>query len=572
MTAEEPTGRDVLRRAIWGQRRWVSLSALGATGHQGGEALVPVIVGVVIDRAVTTGATGTLLTWLGVLAAVFVGLSFGFRFSARASERASEYAALDLRTALTARILDARGGADNGRLAGELTNIATADVARVGAVNLAIPAGVAGVVGLTVSAVALLNISIVLGLLVLLGTPPLLWVSHQLGKPLERRSEEQQERAALASGIATDLVTGLRVLKGVGAEATAVARYRATSRDSLAATLRAARAEAWYAGTVLAINGAFLAVVALVAGRLTADGDISIGGLVTAVGLAQYLLSPLSFLTWVNSEFAMGRASATRVAAVLASPPAVVGGEGVLPVRPPGRLRMRGVAHENLRAVDLDVAPGELLGVVATDPAAATALLACLARDLDPESGTVEIDGVPLTELAPDHIRRAVLVAAHDADLFEGTLAENVAAGATSAAGATAPTGDTLAPALAAAGADEVARALPEGVDAHISERGRSLSGGQRQRVALARALAADAPVLVLHDPTTAVDTVTEARVAASLRDIRRGRTTVLVATSPALLAVTDRVVVVDGGTVTAQGTHSDLLGGDSVYRAAVLS
>jgi putative ABC transport system ATP-binding protein len=126
--------------------------------------------------------------------------------------------------------------------------------------------------------------------------------------------------------------------------------------------------------------------------------------------------------------------------------------------------------------------------------------------------------------------------------------------------------------ALVAAGADEVVAALPAGLDTVLDERGRSLSGGQRQRLALARALAADPPVLVLHDPTTAVDTVTESRVAEGLRAFRRDRTTIVVTTSPALLAVTDRVVLLDEGAVTAQGTHTALVAEHSRYRTAVLS
>jgi putative ABC transport system ATP-binding protein len=109
-------------------------------------------------------------------------------------------------------------------------------------------------------------------------------------------------------------------------------------------------------------------------------------------------------------------------------------------------------------------------------------------------------------------------------------------------------------------------------VDTVLAERGRSLSGGQRQRVALARALAADQPVLVVHDPTTAVDTVTESLVAARLKDLRRGSTTLLVTTSPALLAMTDRVVVLDGGAVTADGRHPDLVATDEAYRSVVLT
>ncbi len=123
---------------------------------------------------------------------------------------------------------------------------------------------------------------------------------------------------------------------------------------------------------------------------------------------------------------------------------------------------------------------------------------------------------------------------------------------------------------MAASAADEVADTLPDG--AVLTERGRSLSGGQRQRVALARALAADPAVLVLHDPTTAVDAATEARIAGRLRAVRAGRTTVLVTTSPALLATTDRVVMLIHGTIAAQGTHTELVGSSLAYREAVLA
>jgi putative ABC transport system ATP-binding protein len=165
--------------------------------------------------------------------------------------------------------------------------------------------------------------------------------------------------------------------------------------------------------------------------------------------------------------------------------------------------------------------------------------------------------------MAPAETRRAILVAAHDAELFEGSVLDNVLA----AAPTTAP-----GPALAASRADEVASALPAGLDTPVGEGGRTLSGGQRQRVALARALAADPPVLVLHDPTTAVDAVTDARIAAGVRELRAGRTTILVTTSPALLAVSDRVAVLDGGRVRTEGTHAELVDRDPGYRARVLS
>ncbi|GLI01642.1 multidrug ABC transporter ATP-binding protein [Phytohabitans aurantiacus] len=552
----------VLGRAVAGQWRYVAVAAVLGAGHQAGEALVPVVIGVVIDEAVSTGDSNALLFWIAVLAVVFAGLSASWRFAARAAERAAERAGHDVRVGITRRVLMPRGGAETGRLAGALASIATSDARRVGMVNTVLPAGTAALSGILVTAVALLRISVPLGLLVLLAAPPVLWAGHLLGSRLERRSAVEQERAAHASGVAADLVAGLRVLKGIGAEGAAVARYRRTSQESLAATLRAARTQAWHDGALLTLTGVFIAAVALVGGRLAARGDISVGELVAAVGLALFLLGPLQLLAWVNGQVAQGRASAARVADVLAAPPLLSSGNA-RPHEVLGRVLVNGVTHGPLRDLRLEVAPGELLGVVAADPAAATALLECLARTADPAAGTVELDGIPLSTLDPAEVRVVILPAAHDAELFEGTLSDNVAAAARAG---------RIPGAMAASAADEVAATLPDGGDTVLAERARSLSGGQRQRVALARALAADPPVLLLHDPTTAVDAVTEARVANGIRELRRGRTTVIVTTSPALLAATDRVVVVTDGAVVAEGRHADLVRSNADYRATVLS
>lgn len=555
------TGSAVLRSSISSQRRHVTLAGLLLCGHQAGEAMVPVLVGVVIDAAVTTGDPVALAGWLAVLGLDFLFLSLCYRFGARQAYRGDALADQRMRLRIAGRVLDPRGGAEAGRLPGSLVNIAVADAKRVGGLNAVLPLGLAGLVAIVVVAVALLRISVPLGLLILLGTPPLLWLVHLLGKPLERRSGPEQERAARASGVAADLVAGIRVLKGIGAEPAAVRRYVGTSQDALAATLRATKAQAWYQGAVLAANGLFLALIALVGGRLAADGAITIGGLVAAVGLAQFLVGPLQIFGYVNGRLAQARASAARITEVLAAPPAVAAGRRPLP-DVGGALRLRGLRHGPLDGVDLDVRPGELLGVVTPDPAAAVALLRCLGREVDPEGGAVELDGVAITEYEPVDVRGAIAVAAHDAELFAGTLTGNI--------GAPAPPGADLTPAMAAATVDQVADSLPGGPDAEVSEQGRSLSGGQRQRVALARALATDAAVLVLHDPTTAVDTVTEAAIAAGVRGLRAGRTTIMLTTSPALLAVTDRVVVLDGGRITGTGEHHALMHDDPAYRAAV--
>lgn len=572
MRKADPPGRKVLWRAVGGQRRDVVVGAVLGMGHQTGEALVPVLIGLAIDRGVVDGDVPGLLLWLAVLAAVYVGLSFSFRFSARAGERAAVTAAHRLRTELVGRVLAPEGGAEEGRLPGELTNIATEDAKRVGAVAMALIVACAATAGLVVGAVALLRVSLALGLLVLLGTPLLLWLGHLLSKPLERRSETEQERAARASGVAADLVAGLRVLKGIGAERAAVARYRRVSRDSLASTLRAARAEAWQHGVVTILTGAFIALVALVGGRLAARGDIGLGELVSSVGLALFLVGPLGEFAWINTELAQGRASAARIAEVLDAPGEVSGTPSAdtrTADAVEGRLTLRSVSCGTLRGLDLDIAAGETVGVAVTDPADASALLRLLGRRTDPAEGVVELDGTALTALGLTDVRAAILVAEHDADLFEGTVLDNVTAALTAPA-APLPAGVTAV--MAASGTDEVARALPHGVDTAVTARGRSLSGGQRQRVALARALAADAPVLVVHEPATAVDAVTESRIAAGLRDVRGGRTTLLVTNSPALLAVTDRAVLLHDGRITAAGDHERLVHECADYRTAVLT
>ncbi|OSY41842.1 putative ABC transport system ATP-binding protein [Pseudonocardia autotrophica] len=599
------SGNDVIRGSLRAYRGRISAAGALFCTHQIGEALVPLLVGVIIDRAVATGDPVALAGWLAVLALDFLMLSFSYRFGARQAWHADAWADARLRRLVAGRLLHPRGGGETGRLPGELTGIAVSDSKRVAELNTALPFGLAAIAAVAVAAVALLTIDLSLGLLILLGTPPLLWLVQLVVRPLERRSGPEQERAARAAGTAADLVSGLRVLTGIGARPAAVRRYRASSQDALAATLRATRAEAGFLGAVQLTNGLFLAVIALVGGLAALNGSITVGQLVSAVGLAQFLVGPLQMFGFVSARLAQARASAARIAAVL-SAPAVVGEPAAQLPEPapdagPGVLSLRGIRFadsaghhgaghsgtghdgstdgeldtgsgtvrdtgsgavgDNAGGIDLDVHPGAPAALVAADPEDAAKLLGALAREAEPAAGRITLDGVPLDAWPAEIARGAVLVAAHDAHLFAGSLHENVIAGA--------PDGIDPQPAMTAAAADQVAATLPAGADTDVSARGRSLSGGQRQRIALARALAADAPVLVLHDPTTAVDAVTETRVAEGLAAHRAGRSTLLVTTSPALLACAGTVTFLVDGRVRARGTHAELMA-DADYRAVV--
>ncbi|WP_433887497.1 ABC transporter ATP-binding protein [Streptomyces sp. CA-111067] len=573
--AEDPAagGKRIVRTAIRGQARNVVPAAVFSMIHQGCEAAVPVMIGLVVDQAISKHSAAGLGWTLLALAVLFAVLTVSMRLGGRLVRRATQGAAHELRTRLARRVLDPRGIDLPGLRSGELLSTATSDTQRVGMVNAAVW-GAAGAAGaLIVAAVLLLRASLLLGLLVILGLIPVFLLTTLISKPLVHRSSVEQAAAARASGVATDLVRGLRVLAGIGAEAAAAARYAAASMESRTAAVRSLTLIAVRTGVITALNGGFLALVAWVGGRLTASGTISVGDFVAAIGLTQFLIGPFGFIANVGAGWARASASARRVSHILDAPYAVGAGTAEAAAQSPDvpgdgvRLDVTGLRRGALRGLDLSAGPGELLGVLIDEPAAATALVACLGREAEPEAGDITCGGVPLAGLAPTAARASVLVSGHDAALFSGTVIENVTAGTSGGGRAD----SAVARAVECADVDSIAASLPEGLDTPVTERGRSLSGGERQRVLLARALAAEPPVLVLHDPTTAVDTVTEARIAAGIRTMRAARTTLVITTSPALLAAADRVVVVRHGRAELVGTHAELLESDAYYRTAVL-
>ncbi len=536
------TGRELLRGVLRGHPWRVGLAAALLGAHQGFEALVPVVVGAAIDDAVVSGDSDALVLWVGVLAVLFALLSTAYREGARAEERATETAAHELRMRLLRRVVDPRGGGEAGLLPGQLLSVATTDVQAAANVIAGLAYGAGVVVALVAGTIVLLLTSWTLGLTVLVGLPVVVWAGGRLGGVLSRRAAGQQAEAADASGVAADLVTGLRVLQGIGAADAGAERYRVASQSALVATLGAARAEIALGATAVLVGGVAVAGVAWVGASLALAGEISLGQVIAAAGVTQFMVGPLTRLAWVGGLLARARASAARLAETLSAPPAVPAPDS------PVRAEFAGPLQVQLN--DLHVPGGAVFGIVTDD---AAPLLALLGREAP---GRVEVGGVDLATLDPAVARATIVVAPHEATLLSGTVRDNVPGAAEAA--------------LRAAAASDVIEALPDGIDTELADAGSSLSGGQRQRIALARALATEAPVLVLHDPTTALDAATEARVAGALRDARGGATTILVTTSPLLLAACDTVAVIRAGAVVALAPHAQLLARDAAYREAV--
>lgn len=526
----------IFRLVLAGNRRWLLLT-VGAGGfmlHQVTEALVPVLIGVVVDRAIVPRDGAALGLWLAVLAAVFVVLTMAWRIGMRSTVRAFSFAAHDLRQLTVARVLDPLGMARR-RAAGETLTIASSDTNRVAGISWLVTGQLGALAAIGTTAVSLLLVSVPLGIAVLVATPVMLLVMHRLSVPLEARSETEQEAAARAGGLATDLVTGLRVLKGLGAEEAAADRYRRASRDSLGAALRAVRSRAAYQAVSTVLSVVFLAAVALFAGRMALAGQITVGELVAVVGLAQFVQEPMSRTGFLGVELAQKRASARRLLLLLGEPTvhspvdgavarAAARTEGAATVTIAGAFGGSVVPRVTARA-------GQVVGIVVPDGGDAGRLVDVLGCRAPAPPGAVVVNGTDLATLDPSTGRALVFAARHEASLFSTTVRENLA-----------PDGPLDERALDASGTGEVLGHLAEGLDTPLVGRGQHLSGGQRQRLVLGRALHRPEPVLVLHDPTTAVDSVTEARIAAALRSFPE-RALVLVTSSPTLLAVCDEVV-----------------------------
>ncbi len=511
------TAPGFLLRVILSVRRVSVPAMLLAIVWQVGEAAVPVIMGLAIDRALATGDPGRLALWLGVLIGVYIALTSAAKLSLRLTAYAVQLVQHRLRHTLSAGVLHGGTRAPDGGV----VSVMTSDVARLANGVLLGIMPVARIAAIGFIAVSLVAAHWLLGLAVLVGAPAAVWLMGRLSGRFSRDTRAYQQLLTTTVGRATDLVAGYRVVKGLGAGAEATRRYRQASRETLTGASRNAGSLGLLLTGSGVVTGVFVATVLGLAGWLAVDGRLSIGQLIAAAGLTQALLPQIESIANLSiPNLAGARAAAGRIRDALPGDGPRTTGSGEVAALPVLEVSMPdGTA--------IKVGAGEFVGVLADDRTAARLAGALL----DPWAGNdvpVRLDGIPAPRA---EYRSRVTVAPHRATVFSGTLRDNLPAEAHTA--------------LRAAACDDFATDL----DMPVGAGGHRLSGGQRQRVALARALAGDAPVLVLHDPTTAVDSVTEHTIAGRLRDIRRGRSTLVIVSAPALLAACDRVIELPAAT-----------------------
>lgn len=549
-----------VRFLVWvAAKQWTSIvvAMLFGTAWMLAQALTPYVLGKAIDEGVTAKDTGALVQWVLVLLGLaIVGATAGvFRHRAAVSNwLTAAYRVYQLVTRQSVRL----GGSLPQRVAtGEVVSVGASDLEHFGQVMDILGRFTGAVISFVVVAVILLTTSVPLGLLVLVGVPVLLFAVSPIIRPLHRRQTAQREQVGELTTLASDIVTGLRVLRGIGGEEVFEARYRQDSQRVRDAGVRVARVQSVLDASGVLLPGIFVVLVTWLAARYAVAGSITVGELVAFYGYAAFLVTPLRVLTETVQKVTRGLVAAQRTVRILSMDAGLP--ESAQPAAAP-----RAGAELVDATTGLVVLPGLVTGVVSARPTETAALADRLGRHVDPDlEHPVTFGRVRLTELPLATVRERILVNDTDARLFSGTLRDELDPRQD---GDHAP----VLVALDAAAARDVLDALPDGLDEVVEERGRSFSGGQRQRLVLARALVASPEVLVLVEPTSAVDAHTEARVAERLRAARAGRTTVVMTASPLVLDKVDRVAFLEDDRVVAEGTHQELLDTVPRYRAVV--
>ena len=557
-----PDTRSPARLLLWvGRHQLVTIAAgiLFGIVWMVAQALMPFTIGRAIEDGIIEHDNRALALWTLVL--LGLGATQAFAGIMRHRFAVFNWLQASFRLAqVVAHHASRAGPAVRGRLStGEVVATVSNDAMRAGGA-FDITARLAGaVVSYVVVAFILLSSSLVLGLVVLLGVPLLVLLVGTVIKPLQARQAVQRDEVGKLTALGADTAAGLRVLRGIGGEPEFLDRYRRRSQEVRLAGVRVALPQSTLDAAQVFVPGLFVVLVTWLGARFAVSGKIEPGELIAFYGYAAFLVIPLRTAAEAVDKMTRAYVGAGRMLEVLSVERDVAEPEAPADEPPPG------VPLADARS-GLVVVPGSFTCLVSADPDEAAEIADRLGRfgDGDGDSDSVVLGDVELADLHTDAVRRRIVVSEADPVLFSGKLRSELDPWGRAA------DDDEILAAVGVADADDVLEALPEGLGTAVDERARSFSGGQRQRLVLTRALLSGAEILVLVEPTSAVDAHTEARIARRLHYARAGRTTVIVTTSPLMLDQADRVVLVEGGRVVAEGSHRELLSTNPGYRDTV--
>jgi ATP-binding cassette, subfamily B, bacterial len=562
-------GWRLMRSALRSQRRWLTLGILAGGLWTGARLAGPLLAAVAIDQGILPGnghiivVSALLILGVGVVQAIGTALRryTAFRIAYRVET--------DLRERLFAHLQQLHFAFHDRAQTGQLMARANSDIQQVNLVVVLIPLTVATTFLLTGVIIVMVLHNVLLAVFALGALPLLTIAAARFSHRLHPVSLQLQNELGDFSGVVEESVAGVRVVKGFGTEARQEAQLAVEADQVLDRALAGARLRANFLPLVDFLPALALVIILGYGGHLVLGGQLQIGDLVAFNSYILYLLWPLRLVGMLIAQAARSSAAAGRIDELLATDAAVADptNPSALPASGGGDLRFEGVSFAYgqgppvLDGFELVVHPGEAVAVVGATASGKTTIARLLPRFYDVDTGRVLLDGVDIRQLRLRDLRRAIGIVFEDTFLFTDTVAENIAFAEPDASM------DLVRNAARLAGADEFIDRLPNGYDTLIGEHGYSLSGGQRQRVAIARAVLADPRVLILDDATSSVDPTKEHEIRSALREVMRDRTTLIIAHRAATIALADRVVLLDGGRVVAEGTHEELLNSTERYR-----
>ncbi len=554
----------------WRYRRTVLVSLGGALVATVATAAIPLVQRQIIDNVILTHRQSI---WpLAGLLVVAAAVNFGGIYLRRyRGGRLSLDVQHDLRTELFDSLSRLDGARQDEIHTGQLVGRSISDLNMVQSILSMVPITLGNLALFVLSLGIMVVLSPVLTIVTVAVAPALWMIALASRRKLFPASWHAQQQSGDVAGVVDEAIGGVRVVKGFGQEEQEQERLEEASSNLFASRLRMIRLTARYNPALTAIPSLGMVGVLALGGWLAIHGSITLGTFLAFSAYLAQMSGPVRTLTMMVTIGQEARASVIRVFDIIDSRPAITDKPDAMELPPDAAglsfddVRFGYVPSEPvLRGLSLRVEPGETVAVVGASGSGKSTLAMLLPRFYDPQAGSVRIGGYDVADVTRDSLRAAIGLVMEESFLFSDTVRANIAYGRPDA------TEEQVIAAAQAAQAHEFIVRLPQGYDSVVGEQGLTLSGGQRQRVALARALVTDPRVLLLDDATSAIDPRLEAEIHAALRELMRGRTTLIIAHRRSTLNLADRIVVLDQGRVADSGTHEELTERCPLYRELI--